>query len=234
MKNIIVKIKIFVKKILFGKSKNYLTKFGDYLMRDVREEDFDMAISSFLKKIKIEKILKEDPKFFAVGILGFFVVIWTSYNIFVPVVYSEEDGIFNLQIKEKIEVNIPEEGEINKIKTEDLNRYKLKSQEKECQDNKEKKITSSLCGKDDEEEVKRQQIEAEKKKIISKPKINAPKPHVFEKDSLGRRVCNKKNDKPGKSKQGKGKHMDMECCLDPDEIPNPHCYYDPAKYGKYL
>lgn len=66
------------------------------------------------------------------------------------------------------------------------------------------------------------------------PKIDAPMPFVYAKDSLGRLVCNKKNDHPGKSKQNKKKHMDMECCLDPDEYPNPHCYYSPDKYGKYL
>jgi hypothetical protein len=47
-------------------------------------------------------------------------------------------------------------------------------------------------------------------------------------------VCAKKNDKPGKSNKGKSKHLDMECCLDPDEYPNPWCYYPPEKYGKYL
>ncbi|HCU70357.1 MAG TPA: hypothetical protein DIC35_01220 [Candidatus Moranbacteria bacterium] len=74
------------------------------------------------------------------------------------------------------------------------------------------------------------------RKAVVKKVISAPKPVVFKKDSLGRRVCNKKNDKPGKSKvNNKGKrHLDMECCLDPDEYPNPHCYYDPGKYGKYL
>jgi len=71
------------------------------------------------------------------------------------------------------------------------------------------------------------------KPIIVKPKITAPMPVSYKKVN-GLRVCAKKNDKPGKSKQGKGKHMDMECCLDPDEYPNPHCYYDPKKYGKYL
>lgn len=74
--------------------------------------------------------------------------------------------------------------------------------------------------------------------VRPKPKpravINAPKPVSYKKDSLGRRVCAKKNDKPGKSKKDKGKHLDMECCLDPDEYPNPHCYYSPDKYGKYL
>lgn len=65
------------------------------------------------------------------------------------------------------------------------------------------------------------------------PRITAPKPASY-KIVNGRIVCAKKNDKPGKSDKGKGKHLDMECCLDPDEYPNPHCYYDPVKYGKYL
>ena len=72
--------------------------------------------------------------------------------------------------------------------------------------------------------------------VAAKPKITAPKPVVYKKDALGRMVCNKKNDKPSKSKvNNKGKrHMDMECCLDPDEDPNHWCCYDPGKYGKYL
>jgi hypothetical protein len=66
-----------------------------------------------------------------------------------------------------------------------------------------------------------------------KPKITAPFP-VSYKVVNGRLVCAKKSDHPSKSKQNKGKHLDMECCLDPDEYPNPHCYYPPDKYGKYL
>ena len=67
------------------------------------------------------------------------------------------------------------------------------------------------------------------------PKITAPKPVATTKrDAQGRMVCAKKNDKPAKSKQNKGKHLDMECCLDPDEYPNPWCYYPPEKYGKLL
>jgi hypothetical protein len=72
------------------------------------------------------------------------------------------------------------------------------------------------------------------KPVPPKPKITAPMPFIYKIDSQGRRVCNKKNDKPAKSNQHKGKHMDMECCLDPDEYPNPWCYYPKDKYGKYL
>lgn len=67
----------------------------------------------------------------------------------------------------------------------------------------------------------------------AKPRITAPLPFVF-KMVNGRRVCNKDNDKPSKSRKYNYRHMDMECCLDPDEFPNPHCYYPPEKYGKYL
>jgi|GEM_PF-617302 len=56
------------------------------------------------------------------------------------------------------------------------------------------------------------------------PKITAPRP-VSAKKVNGRLVCAKKNDHPRKSKQHKGKHLDMECCLDPDEYPNPWCTY---------
>jgi hypothetical protein len=72
------------------------------------------------------------------------------------------------------------------------------------------------------------------KLVPPKPRISAPKPAAETKNANGRMVCAKKNDKPGKSDKGKGKHLDMECCLDPDEYPNPWCYYSPDKYGKYL
>lgn len=80
-----------------------------------------------------------------------------------------------------------------------------------------------------------------KEAVAAKPRTNTPRrisgrmPADY-KIIGGRLVCSKSNDKPGKSKKNnKGKiHMDMECCLDPDEIPNPNCYYSAAKYGKIL
>lgn len=58
----------------------------------------------------------------------------------------------------------------------------------------------------------------------AKPKITARRP-VAAKVVGGKLVCAKKNDKPRKSKKNKPGHMDMECCLDPDERPNPWCSY---------
>jgi len=65
------------------------------------------------------------------------------------------------------------------------------------------------------------------------PRPTAPKP-VSYKIENGRMVCAKEKDKPSKSKKGKKLHLDMECCLDPDEYPNPWCYYPLDKYGKVL
>lgn len=65
------------------------------------------------------------------------------------------------------------------------------------------------------------------------PKITARYPVSYKKVN-GKLVCATKNDKPAKSTKNKKKHLDLECCLDPDEYPNPWCYYDPKKYGKYL
>ena len=77
-------------------------------------------------------------------------------------------------------------------------------------------------------DIKRPQI------IPRKPRITAPKPIANTKTVNGMRSCAKKNDNPSKSNKSKGKHIDMECCLDPDEYPNPWCYYSRDKYGKYL
>lgn len=57
-----------------------------------------------------------------------------------------------------------------------------------------------------------------------KPVITAPYPLTY-KVVNGKLVCAKENDKPRKSKKDKGHHLDMECCLDPDEDPNPWCTY---------
>jgi hypothetical protein len=74
---------------------------------------------------------------------------------------------------------------------------------------------------------------AQPQKTVRIPRVTAPMPIWFA-WSGGRRVCAKANDKPSYSDKNKKKHLDMECCLDPDEYPNPNCYYPPGKYGKYL
>jgi len=64
-----------------------------------------------------------------------------------------------------------------------------------------------------------------------KPKHAAAMIPIGAKVVNGRYVCKKKHDYVGKSKRNnKGYlHLDMECCLDPDEYPNPWCTYRPGE-----
>ncbi len=55
------------------------------------------------------------------------------------------------------------------------------------------------------------------------PKVTARRP-LAARVVLGRLVCPFKNDHPSHSKT-KGHHMDEDCCIDPDESPNPWCTY---------
>ncbi len=58
-----------------------------------------------------------------------------------------------------------------------------------------------------------------------KPRITARRP-VAAKIVGGKLICAKRNDHPRKSRNGnKPGHLDLECCLDPDERPNPWCAY---------
>lgn len=57
------------------------------------------------------------------------------------------------------------------------------------------------------------------------PKV-APKPATQPKRALVHKAsCAHKNDHPRKSKTKKHRHMDEDCCMDPDEWPNPRCQY---------
>lgn len=176
-------------------------------------------------------------------------MIWlTSTGIISETFYGDgkEVGVYSA-ISEELESDII-------VKTigknlEDRNLALISSNQ--CDRDFENSQSSEMCGAN----VKNEILEAEERRIAQKlltaqraaqeakrrsmqgiARTSAPMPATFTVDAAGRRVCEKKNDKPRKSKENnKGKiHMDMECCLDPDEIPNPNCYYDPGKYRKYL
>jgi hypothetical protein len=95
-----------------------------------------------------------------------------------------------------------------------------------CQRNKLERESSELCGKYEKDEV----LERELKKIDdqARAKILARNPAV------GKGRCADPKDDPQKSQQGKGKHTDEDCCPDPDEYPDPRCYYTPAGYALML
>ena len=75
-------------------------------------------------------------------------------------------------------------------------------------------------------------VTSPQKPAISGGGIGQPGPILSEFDVVnGKRVCGYKNDHPQKSKKNSPGHIDAECCLDPDEIPNSLCYYPQKKYA---
>lgn len=109
-------------------------------------------------------------------------------------------------------------------KEKDLN---LSLTQERCQKNKLEGKSSELCGKYEKDEA----LEKELKKIDDQAKarmIVRPR-----NPAAGKGRCAHPEDKPRKSKE-KGKHMDEDCCPDPDEYPDPKCYYTPAGYALML
>lgn len=83
-----------------------------------------------------------------------------------------------------------------------------------------------------------QQLKAKKNliqaKIDNQRANTVPQPALYRVDAQNRKVCRDKDDYPLESNKNKGIHLDNECCLDPDEIPNANCFYPRSKYGKLL
>jgi hypothetical protein len=114
--------------------------------------------------------------------------------------------------------------------------YSLKTKIQYCKEDKKNKRDSVLCGQSiqldklEEMEFEKQTQPAEakpevkpqmQKSVATAPKIIIRKPVVL------RISCAEKNDHPSKSAT-KGKHMDEDCCPDPDEWPKPGCVYSPS------
>lgn len=84
--------------------------------------------------------------------------------------------------------------------------------EERCEKNKEEKRNSNLCGQEQGADLFPPKQIAIKRVIVVH----------------GRR-CAEENDHPSKS-ETKGKHMDEDCCPDPDEWPKPGCAYSAGDY----
>ena len=76
----------------------------------------------------------------------------------------------------------------------------------------------------------------EKKLYAIKPDIDKDekekKDEKKEKNKSGKMTCHK--DSPPRKSKTKGKHMDEDCCPDPDEWANPRCEYSLKDYSIML
>jgi hypothetical protein len=223
--------------LLKNRARHFLRRTEKILLREMKEQDLQ-NLWKYLGSFKTERSYEEEGKIFLCSVSIFFLAaLIISGNFIFTNNFNIRYGMANAQANEISDLKISENNKLN-TDVEAVNEYKLKSLKEICTEAKGQKQSSGLCGKDDEEELQKIADEARIKKhtaVARKPKIKAPMPYVYDVEN-GRKVCNKKNDHPSNSDKGSHKpgHMDMECCLDPDEIPNPNCYYSQSKYGKYL
>ena len=71
--------------------------------------------------------------------------------------------------------------------------------------------------------MKEEERQAWKKYLSSKPKLLGPRPSAH--------ISCDKDTKGARKSPNKGKHMDEDCCPDPDEWPKPGCRYSAAGLG---
>lgn len=217
-------------EIFFSSIEKFLKSQMKKMKKKEREYE---SIWKFINNFKVKDSFSEELKIVMAVVFIMVFAFWINDKSAIPVAHSDESIMTNAQ-SNSIDIK---EIELNEKKADikTANEYKIESSEESCKKDKDQKRSSDLCGKDDEELVNKIEREklAEINKLIKRVVVKAPAPYVFAVIG-GKRVCNKKNDHPSKSGNNKKGHMDMECCLDPDEVPNPNCYYNPAKYGKYL
>lgn len=209
---------------LFEDSDLVFSRIGRFLVDKKREKIAKLKNGlKLINNFKIHNFFSEEIKVTAAIVFIIMSIIWMRNREIIPIAHSDDfdSKITNAQSVEKSESEKLELEE-KEIDVKSINRYKLESSDKECEDNKSKKRSSDLCGKDDEEELEK--IAKEKAAKIAK----ASKPRVV-KPSCGE---DDEGD-PSRSKT-KGKHRDEDCCPDPDEWPKPGCVYSAKGYSIML
>lgn len=112
----------------------------------------------------------------------------------------------------------------------------LKTKDQHCKEDKKNKRDSLLCGQsiqpDEQEELeyeKMMQPTQTKPGIRSREQgpITKASGTIIRRPLVQKISCAEKNDHPSYS-DSKGKHMDEDCCPDPDEWPKPGCTYSPS------
>lgn len=138
------------------------------------------------------------------------------------VIFGVEDAVKVDDLKRELMT----ESSLQKILGEEKN-LNFSLAEERCQKNKLEGKSSELCGRYEKDEV----LERELKKIDDQAK--ARRKDYTRNSVVGKGRCAKENDHSSKS-DTKGKHTDEDCCPDPDEYPNPRCYYSPSGYKLML
>ncbi|MFA5777196.1 MAG: hypothetical protein WC906_02050 [Parcubacteria group bacterium] len=224
--------------LLFLDMDVFLKALENFFAKEIKkiknkEKEYE-SILKFINNFKVRDSFSEELKVFSVVVFIIVSAIWLGDRSAIPIARSDDSGITNAQTKETIETKETakevvdvEKNESNEKKADmkAANEYKLKTPGELCEEDKDQKRSSDLCGKDDEEKVK--EI-AQAKEREDRSRLVNLKPKVV------KLSCPESNyGHPSKS-DTKGKHMDEDCCPDPDEWPKPGCVYDAKGYSIML
>ena len=233
-----------------NKETNKNQNFCDYLILDV-EEFFDMlkkkiasaiksaekkereyeSIWKFINNFKVRDTFSEEFKIILAVVFTIVSAVWINNRGAVYIAHSDDSEITNAQTK-AIDINVKEveEKDSSEKKTDIKSAvgYKLESSEESCERDKEQKKSSDLCGEDDKEIVEKIAKEKESEDRENKVRLINSKPRVV------RLSCRESNYGHPSESDTKGKHVDEDCCPDPDEWPKPGCVYDAKGYSIML
>ena len=144
--------------------RSFLHETGKILLR--KEQNL-RNFWNYLGSLKIERNQEEEAKIFLHVIFIFILItLIVSGNFIFTSSFHIHYKMTNAQAKEDFDSEVAEGGELS-TDIELINKHKLKSSEKICEEAKGQKQSAGLCGKDDEEEIKKiaekERLEMQKK-----------------------------------------------------------------------
>lgn len=133
-------------------------------------------------------------------------------NLGDPITPEELQALTKFQSKDKDEDKKEDENKRLMLKLNEI----IFSHDEKCLEDKKDSRCTELCVENEEEiiaQMKEEERRAWMKYVSSKPRLSS------------KNISCAKDTKGARKSDTKGKHMDEDCCPDPDEWPKPGCVY---------
>ena len=190
-------------------------------------EELVVSIDRVFENLRVKKILSDPVTKICIAIMLNMLMLHLVLNgtLLAATINQIENGenVVTNTIQKDIDIDKLEKandgGQLNSAN------YLISPKEK-CDKSEESKKSSELCGKD----------QVDEKSILEIKKMdNAEKARLAQVNYQPRRIsCREDGYGHPSNSSTKGKHMDEDCCPDPDEWPKPGCVYDAHSYGIML
>jgi len=194
------------------------------LERPVLESEIRIVILIFLNIVAFTWIINQ--RFFVISLPYNYAFGEEMNDADLPIIYNGDPDLTGMTRldSERNNNNSNDENkkEEDKAIITELNKL-ISSQDERCEKDKDDKKCTELCVKNEEEiiaQMKEEERQAWKKYLSGKPKLLGPRPSAH--------ISCPKDTKGARNSPNKGKHMDEDCCPDPDEWPKPGCRYSAA------